>query len=284
MRLWRARLEQTHALGCRGVIVQWVGLNGSDEQAWSLPATLLDAIFGWAEELGLGVELGVPYDERWWQVLGSNNPDDLHRYLARAHASTQAYLGGAERWVRRPAFRGWYLPYEIEQYNWAARERQELLRSWLHSLTELALASSGVVPGVSTYFSQLPTEGDLAQLWAFILDGCRVCPMIQDGVGEGGLANYAVLEPLRRLLLRRAAEFDLVVELFERAPGSRAVDVPFRAQAASYGRLHAQLLAAQHYGARRVVAFAVDPWLIGPDAPGAARLLAQWRAVYGPRW
>ena len=93
--------------------------------------------------------------------------------------------------------------------------------------------------------------------------------MIQDGVGVAGLDNLKALEPLRRLLLARHAPFDLVIELFEELPSGSTDGSTFKARSADFERVRKQWLIADSYGAQRVVAFALDPWVIG-DSPRRA--------------
>jgi len=87
-------------------------------------------------------------------------------------------------------------------------------------------------------------------------------PMLQDGVGVAGLGNYAGLEPLRVLLLNRGIAFDLIVELFEQLPPLPNTNGAFRARPASSDRIRTQMSIARNYGADRIVAFAIDPWML----------------------
>ena len=101
-------------------------------------------------------------------------------------------------------------------------------------------------------------------------------PMLQDGVGVAGMGNYAGLEPLRALLRQRKVPFDLIVELFEQLPALEGTGGAFRARAATAERVRAQLAVARNYGAERVIAFAIDPWMLG-DTPEARQLLQDWQ-------
>ncbi|WP_225981460.1 hypothetical protein [Paracidovorax avenae] len=79
---------------------------------------------------------------------------------------------------------------------------------------------------MSTFFSKLQTPGTLTALWTDILEKVALRPMLQDGVGVAGMGNYAGLEPLRALLRQRGVPFDLIIELFEQLPPSRARAMP----------------------------------------------------------
>ncbi|KQM70205.1 DUF4434 domain-containing protein [Xylophilus sp. Leaf220] len=267
---WRRRLRTTRALGCDEIVLQWSAAYGG-ASPWDLPDTLLTLLFDEAGREGMGIRMGLPYDERWWTAMGSKDPAVLPAFLADTQARSLGFMQSA-RWSQQAGFRGWYLPYELDQYNWATAERRQMLVAWLQAIA----AGGGREPlAVSTFFSRLSTPGTLTGLWSDILDQVRLRPMLQDGVGVAGMGNYAGLEPLRALLRRRGVPFDLIVELFEQLPALPGTDDAFRARAASAERVKAQLRVARSYGAERIIAFAIDPWMLG-DTAEARQLLKDW--------
>ena len=258
---WRRRLRLMRDLGCTEIILQWSALYGGSFP-WTMPEGLIQLLFNEAGSLGIGLRVGLPYDEGWWNALRSNRAQGLPDFLERTQARCVETLQ-TSRWPAQAGFRGWYLPYEIDQYNWATPERQALLVPWLRSIAEAARTSYPHQPlALSTFYSTLPTSGRLAQLWGAILDQATVRPMLQDGVGVAGLGNYAGLEPLRALLRERRVAFDLIVELFEQLPPLPNTNNAFRAKPASAERIAAQMAIARDFGAERIVAFAIDPWLL----------------------
>ena len=270
---WRKRLKITRSLGCDEIVLQWSATEGG-EHPWALPPALVALLFEEAAREGMGIRMGLPYDERWWTALASQDPAVLPAFFAATQDRCLQYMQ-ASSLVQHPGFRGWYLPYELDQYNWATADRRARLVGWL-----LAIAA-GVPPqrplAVSTFFSQLQTPGQLTTLWSDILDKVVLRPMLQDGVGVAGMGNYAGLESLRNLLRRRGVAFDLIIELFEQLPPAEGSGGAFRARAATAERVRAQLEVARNYGAERIIAFAVDPWMLG-DTPEAQQLLRQWQA------
>ncbi len=269
---WRQRLRTTRALGCDEIVLQWSATEGGT-YPWTLPDSLIALIFDEAAREGMSIRMGLPYDERWWTVLSSTDPQVLKDFFASTQKRCLDYAKTAP-WSRRPSFRGWYLPYELDQYNWATPERRALLVAWLQAI---AAGTSQPQPlAVSTFYSQLQTTGKLTTLWSDILDKVMLRPMLQDGVGVAGMGNYAGLEPLRGLLRQRKVPFDLIVELFEQLPALEGTGGAFRARAATAERVRAQLEVARNYGAERVIAFAIDPWMLG-DTPEARQLLQDWQ-------
>lgn len=274
---WRLRLRSFRRLGCREIFLQWVGLEGGRPDDWMAPDTLLRTLFDEAERQHLGIHVGLPYDQRWWDMLAGSDPAALAAYLEHTRERGVAYMRDSSLPARR-AFRGWYLPYELEQYNWASAQRQAMLVPWLDAFSRAAQDTGRGVPCISTYHSRLPGEGSLAQLWSGILDQVRIHPMVQDGVGVAGLENFQALEPLHDMLLARGAPFDLILELFEELPSGATDGSTFKARSADFQRVKQQWEIARGYGAKRTVAFALDPWVID-DTPEARALMRDWMAA-----
>lgn len=272
---WRQRLTATRRLGCREIFLQWVGVTGGANGDWNAPDAFVEMIFDESERLGLGVHVGLPYDERWWKVLGMQDDLAVARYLDELGSRGVDYIASAP-WPTRKGFRGWYIPYELEQYSWATPARQELLRPWLSAFSNASITHGGQIPAISTYHSRLQTEGSLVTLWQSILDAVLLRPMIQDGVGVAGIANYKALAPLHKMLLARGTPFDLILELFEEQSDAKSDGTEFKARSAPFSRVEQQFQIARGYGASRVVGFSIDPWVIG-DTPEARALLKAWQ-------
>ncbi|MDP9900640.1 DUF4434 domain-containing protein [Variovorax ginsengisoli] len=260
---WRRRLQATRALGCEEIVLQWSGHEGG-ANPWVLPEPLLQSLFDEAGRAGMGIRLGLPYDERWWPVLAATAPDARGDFL-RATQGRSLQAMQDTRWTRQPGFRGWYLPYEIDAYNWATPARQRMLADWLQPMAETARAEGRPPLAVSTFHSQLQTEGRLTAVWTTLLDRMPLRPMLQDGVGVAGLDHAAGLDSLSAMLRQRGVAFDWIVELFEQLPAADGSSA-FHARAATTARVRQQLQLARRSGADRVIAFAVDPWMLGQAA------------------
>ena len=126
-----------------------------------------------------------------------------------------------------------------------------------------------------------------AVIWAEVGPGAEVGSraraavreaMVQDGVGVAGLQNYAALAPLQALLQKRGVPFDLIVELFTQLSSGTSTD--FNARTAEPERVRRQWEVARDCGAERIVAFAIDPWVLD-DTPEAQLLRSQWKSAVG---
>ena len=246
------------------------------DSTWIAPDSMIQLLLDESAALGMGVHVGVPYDERWWNAIGNKNDAVLDTFLKRTRERSASYMQTA-LWTLHDAFRGWYLPYELEQYNWADPARLDKLADWLGSIVDAAMATSGQIPTVSTYYSRIPTTGTLAGMWSALLDRVQMHPMIQDGVGVAGIGNYDALKPLHDMFIARGAKFDLIAELFEQLPTNND-GTDFKARSASFRRIEAQWNIARDYGPQRIVAFSLDPWVLG-DSDEARSLLKRWQSA-----
>lgn len=270
---WMARMAAMHALGSHELVLQWVGLHGGSEPAWRLPDASMQHLLDAAGANGMRVRIGLPCDQGWWKVLGSDAAAQAV-FFDRSLQDATRYISESP-WSRHAQFAGWYIPYEIEQYHWAERTAQQRLAQWLAALSEASQQAGHGVPSISTYFSKLPTEGDLVQLWQHLLEQARLRPMVQDGVGVAGWANLRAIEPLLGMLRGQRMPFDVIVELFEQLPSEKNDGTDFKARSADYPRVAQQLEWARTTGAEQVVAFALDPWVLQDDAAAQA-LRQQW--------
>jgi hypothetical protein len=91
---------------------------------------LIQLLFEEGRSNGIGIRVGLPYDEGWWKVLSGKGTRRVSEFLDRTQAVCMDTLNNS-RWPDQAGFRGWYLPYELDQYNWATPERRELLVPWL---------------------------------------------------------------------------------------------------------------------------------------------------------
>lgn len=269
---WRRSVTIARRFGSRQLILQWSGILGGDGGDWELSATSLHMLFTAANEADMQVRIGLPFDQRWWQALGREE-SALQDFFTSNLKHVRQWLTQAP-WPNHPAFSGWYIPHELEQYHWTTPTQQQQLTNWLAGIQEAATQKGGDC-AASSYFSRLPTQGNLVTLWETLLAQVKLRPMIQDGVGVAGLGNLQHLQPLLQLFVRSNTHFDVIVELFRELPSSAPDGSRFEAESADYHRIRKQLQWARGSGASNVLAFAVDPW-VSQDTPQAKTLRRHW--------
>jgi len=265
---WSKLFDLMQQAGCRELFLQWVAMEDG-EDSWQASDEFLRTLFDLAQERNMGMHLGLPYRADWWEMLDANDMQRMETFLAQTQNDARRYVA-ASSLAGHPQFRGWYIPYELEQYHWATATSQEKLIPWLQVLSAIATTTQGQAPSISTYFSRIPTEGSLVSLWKNILDHTALYPMVQDGAGVAGLDNYMALAPLRDLFNTRQIDYDLIVELFHQTSDDSKQE-PFQAISASPSRVRQQIARARDFDATRIIVFAIDPWLT--DKTQEAQLL-----------
>ncbi|MFT0533501.1 DUF4434 domain-containing protein [Castellaniella hirudinis] len=274
---WRKIVVDIRQLGFRQIYIQWLGwTHGADD--WVLSDQTVQDLLDMAQQLGMTLVIGLPHDDRWQKLLGSDSLPDILRFCAQTVADAGA-LTQRVAWAGHPAFGGWYIPYEIEQYSWDSGRKVRLLADWLKALAAVLWRNSRMMPSISTYCSQLETSQTLAAVWDGIFQGgAQVRPLIQDGAGVYGQPDLDELDRLRLLLQSRKVEFDLIVELFQQQRPASLDAGDFSAVTAPPDRIRQQICRFEASGARRMIAFAAYPWLT--DETEAARTLrAHWKAL-----
>ncbi|MFG1461813.1 DUF4434 domain-containing protein [Xanthobacter sp. DSM 24535] len=268
---WAERIATLRALECEDVVLQWTSFG--DEYRMSDESVL--AFMDLAFAAGLRVTVGLPYDHRYWKVLMGQEQITLAAFMTEMAEAGARFISNTP-YSSHPAFAGWYVPYEIDQYSWRRPEDRAHLKSYLLRLRD-TLGTKGAPLSISTFFSQLEGAGYLTDVWADVLDAGLVRLMVQDGVGVYGMVNYERLAPLFTLLQQRKAPFDLVLEVFTQLPAEQPGDL--RLVPANFERVQAQLEAAGRIGPTRILAFAVYPYMAGTDPKAQALGAAYKQAV-----
>lgn len=282
--VWRTRFELMRRLGCEQLVLQWVEyVDGNDSFAAS--ASALDRLFDLAGAHGLTLRIGLPFDNGFWTVAAGDEQQigaHLETVLSRQtrHLETASYAG-------HPAFAGWYLPQELDDYTWRQPASLDRLLDYLSAVAAAAAGHGDGLLAVSTFHSAMAAEGAWPDLWSAILDRVALVPLIQDGAGVVSRTPAShTAEPARltERLRAQAKPFELVVELFKQFDeGDGHPAPPFAARAASFPRVQTQLERAADYGAGRILGFAVDPYMTDRTEGGAALRRAYILAAADPR-
>lgn len=258
---WRALFGYLAELRVREVVIQWTRYDGIDYSA------VTGRVLEEAGRLGMGVWVGLSHESSWWRALEEGAADEALRRTADAHVALASELDAAVRGQR--AFRGWYLPEEIDDVHWqgpAAVRLREHVKGLRRRLRPLAM--SGFSNG-----RMAPAE--LGRLWRQVAGGGLDRVLFQDGIGAGKLTleNWpGYLQALGRSLGRRLT---VVVECFEAAPGG----VGFQARPAGLQRIVRQLDLAGRYSKNSPLVFSLPEYATPLGGEAAAQLYDEWRRV-----
>ncbi len=256
---WQTLFGYLAELGVREVVIQWSRYDGID----------YSGLTGWVLELagraGMGVWVGLAHESSWWRALEEGAPDARLRRTAEAHLELAAELKSVVRGQR--AFRGWYLPEEIDDVHWqgaAAGGLHEHVKGMRRRLRPLAM---------SGFSNGRTAPAELGRFWRQVSGGGLDRVLFQDGIGAGKLTleNWpGYLQALGRGLGRRLT---VVVECFEAAPGGAG----FQAGPAGLERIRRQVELAGRYSKNEPVVFSLPEYATPLGGEAAARLYDEWR-------
>ena len=282
--IWPARFDLLQHLGCQQLILQWVDyVDGTDRFAAS--ADTLNRLLDLAAARGLALRIGLPFDNGYWAAAAADEPKmDAHlkAVLTRQtrHIETASY-------AQHPAFAGWYLPQELDDYTWRRSGFLDRLLDYLSTITAAVAGHDDRLLAVSTFHSAFAASGVWPDLWSAILQRVALVPLIQDGAGVAAPTregHSAASAQLAERLRADAKPFELIIELFEQLDRDDGrAQQPFTARAASFARVRTQLERAVDLGPGRILGFAVDPYMTDRVAGGKALRRAYLLAALDPR-
>lgn len=282
---WREDFRRIKSLGGSLVIVQWTA---EEPVLYFHPTTPLpgmteehpavERILEAAEAEGLGVVLGLQHQPEYWRQLEGRDKvlrDFFRIRLSRNERLQRALLkafGGHKAW------RGYYIPDEVDDLNWRAPEKQEEIHAYLRTMAErLGRNDSNRFVAVSAFFRGRTEPDRLVRNFVDIFAGTGISYLlVQDGVGVGDPpVDYvsAYHEAFSRGWTPEAAGARgplptrwCVIEAFAQtsAPGQ-----PFAAVPAPPERLRQQVEAARpHY--QQLILYTYQDYLCPELSPEAA--------------
>ncbi|OQY43532.1 MAG: hypothetical protein B6240_12250 [Desulfobacteraceae bacterium 4572_87] len=263
---WERRMAGLRQDGLDTLYLQWLRhgeidfLNARLKTGQPFIQVLLDA----ADSQGIGIYMGLFSDPGFFDALNLTTRE-LDGYLLKLREKNlqlakefQARYGG------HPAFRGWYLPEEIDDLNWQSAPRRKILEYHMHHQGD-ALKSLGCEKPVafSTFFSGALTPEEFAQFCRQLLEGSDHFLLVQDGLG--GRMDIATTRRYHASLRRIVGKQDRlcwIVELFDdELPGPA-----FSGKAIEPLQLNQRLaIVHKEFKGKRLVLFSLRYWLDKKD-------------------
>lgn len=265
----RARWEQLfnsfQAIGLTQVVIQWSHLD--DRAFYASPATggtpkPIEIILQLAQARGIEVYLGLAAESRYWEMI-KLPPAGQKEYLKQLRWKSEEVarqLAGTA--LSYEAFKGWYIPEEIDDLTWRPPASRQLL---FQHLKELSAFLKQLTPGeqvlLSAFSSARMDPDTYQQFWSDLLRQSSVDILLfQDAAGTGKLPRE--LLPIYLKALRSATDasnkkLQVVVELFEMVS-----ETPFKALPAPIKRVKQQLQVAGDYASGGINAFSVPDYML----------------------
>jgi len=280
---WERLFDAFRRLSLSQVIVQWVM---SDSQPFfaSDPAggvkSPLQMILELGETTNIQVIIGLVHDSDYWLRITQPSAA-VASYLAnRESRIVQLVTEIAPLSRNYRSFAGWFMNEEIDDINWHEPAATSVLHSYLQRVSDyLRLALPRAPIAISGFSNAHGTPAQLEVFWRELLSAAPAIGTVlfQDGVG----ARKLTLENLPRYLRAVRAATDAtgrrlwsVVELFEQTGGAPLDSGEFRASAAPFSRVAAQLQ-VEAACASALIAFSVADYLLTPTRR-AADLLSSY--------
>ncbi|MFO6425416.1 DUF4434 domain-containing protein [Motilimonas sp. KMU-193] len=222
---WHHIFKQLQQQGAKGIVFQWSAF-GSAHFNQALPETPnlngvnLERLFDLAAQRGLKIKIGLYSDPAFFHHIKQSH-DQLDDYLAELQRHS---LQQAMRWQpiwQNPAFAGWYIPEEIDDYHWQNPQQQAIL---IKHLQEFIGKLKQLTPEHETYLSvyigghQHPTQ--TTDFFKQIVAQTKVNLWLQDGMGTQALSQVQRQSYFNALLsCNKPSNIGLIYEVFRQQSG-----------------------------------------------------------------
>jgi hypothetical protein len=270
---WESLFDSLHQLGVRQVVVQWTL---HDSRAFFAGQTFgavarppLETILELAQARGIEVYLGLAAESGYWEKI-RQTPLRQGEYLERLRwKSERVAQEVAAIAARYGAFKGWYLPEEIDDLDWRSPQARGVLVQHLRRLGSFLKQLTPAATILLSGFTSARTDPEsYGEFWGTLFRDTPVDVLLfQDAAGTGRLPREllpAYLKALRGAADANGKKLQVVVELFTEVSAD-----PFKAVPAPLSRLRQQLRTADDYATGGINSFSVPDYML-PDADGAA--------------
>lgn len=282
---WERLFDTFQTIGLRQIVLQWTL---HDNRAFYATRTFdqqphppLEIILELAEARGIEIYLGLAADSHYWEMV-KQPPQQLEEYLKRLRwrsertAQEVATIANEFR-----AFKGWYIPEEVDDLTWRPAKERALLQQHIKQLSAYLkkLTPAGLVL-VSGFSNARMSPNSYQQFWQDLLRETSIDMLLfQDGAGTGKLPGE--LRPLYLQAVRDAAtangkKLQVVIELFEMASES-----PFKASPATISRVTQQLHVAAEFANGGFNSFSVPDYMSPEGGALALKLLNDYHKHKG---
>lgn len=267
---WNKQLRRMKNMNMNKIIIQY---SVQQNKAWYAPCklsfvhkaeTTINKIFDGASSIGIKVYVGLAFSETWYK--SDKAAESTYNDLLLNHKETidELYrLFGAN-----PVFGGWYIPQEVNDYDWQTEQKKTLLFSWLQQVAAYAHqkdASKKVI--IAPYFN-LWQPADLIEHWYndfldIVKDVDWIYP--QDGIGTTlkdvhiDIPNYC--NHIKKACLKHGKKFGVTVEAFRQLTGWPVDNGVFSATSVDHDQMNEQVQEAYQLKPADIILFEWDYYL-----------------------
>ncbi|RJG49417.1 DUF4434 domain-containing protein [Motilimonas pumila] len=184
---WQGVMKALKQAGAKGLVLQWTAYG---DNTFGQPHELqLSTLAEFAAQAGLQVMVGLYLDSNYFEQIkqaSSSLPFYLNKHRALSLKQAQHWQGFSQT----PAFAGWYISEEIDDYHWQDYQKNQLLIEHLSASYEQLQQLTPEAPVyISAYLGgHLPVVKARHLLQRISLQG-KLKVWLQDGVGTGALSH-----------------------------------------------------------------------------------------------
>jgi hypothetical protein len=282
---WERLFDSFDAIGVRQVVIQWTL---HDKKAFFVTKTFeqtplppLETILQLAEARGIELYIGLAADSNYWEMIKlspSRQETYLNRLRWKSERVAQELAAIASKYK---AFKGWYIPEEIDDLNWRPSKARELLYGHIRQLSGfLKKLTPGGVVLLSAFSSARMDPDSYETFWNGMLRETSVDILLfQDGAGTAKLPSELLphyLQAVKNATDANGRKLQIVVELFTMVSES-----PFKAVPAPILRVKQQLQVADDYATDGINSFSVPDYMLLEGDNAAIELLQNYQKYKG---
>lgn len=282
---WGRLFDSFQVLGLKQIVIQWTL---HDDRAFfttntfeQVPLPPLETILELAEAKGIKLYLGLAAESHYWEMI-KQPPVRQEEYLNRLRwKSERVAQEVAAVATKYKAFKGWYIPEEIDDLTWRPPKARVLLYRHLKKLSGFLkkLTPRGMV--VLSSFSNASMDPDSYEAFMYNLLGETSVDILlfQDGAGVAKLPSELIpryLKAAKNATDANGKKLQVVAELFAVVSES-----PFKAIPAPIFRITQQLKTAVNYATDGINSFSVPDYMSQEGGVAAMELLSGYLKYKG---
>jgi hypothetical protein len=264
---WNNQLRKMKDMNFSKIIIQY---SVHQNRAWYSPSklsfvkyneTTLNKIFVAAETIGIKVYLGLSFSETWYKSDKASAITYNDLLLKNKDNIDELYnLFGSNA-----AFGGWYIPQEINDYDWQTETKKILLFTWIQQVAEYAHKKDASKPVIIAPYFNLWQPADVIEAWYNeLLDIAKDIDWIypQDGIGTS-LKDVHIDIPHYGSHIKAACEkhgkkFGVTVESFRQLTGWPIDNGIFSAISTDIKQINEQIQEAYQLNPNDIILFEWD--------------------------
>jgi hypothetical protein len=258
---WEEQMQKMKEVSMSKIVIQY-GVYG--DNAWYTPSSLsyvvytnstLANILNAAEKKGIDVYIGLYFDETW-------NTVDKSQPISYSALLTKHKQVADELWNlfgSNIAFKGWYIPQEINDLEWQSNTKRDLLANWLKDVSAyLKTKSAAKKVMIAPFFGPNMPADALKNWWESVLQTATNIDEIypQDGVGtttkdvDVDIPHY--FEAIKTACTNKGRTFGATIESFRQTDGWPVNNKAFASVPADMARLDSQMVEASQFASEMI--------------------------------